>query len=153
MFESNKCIIKITLIVFFVVRLLGIFGRVFLQLRLLVMRYSRVILCNTYGGHHVGFFAFSKQVCGCHSCFSEKVKSFRKSESMKLIHRYEVNVVSGRKGRANEKPSRVMTSFYRQHLDSAYQKMISDMMDYGRFDNFISSVIRSLVIDGKLFFV
>ena len=67
---------------------------------------------------------------------------------MKLIHRFEVKVMSGEENQ-KEGPSTVITSFYRGHLDGAYQAMVSEMLEYGCFDNFVCSVIRSVVVDGE----
>ena len=65
---------------------------------------------------------------------------------MKLIHRFEIKVTSDHAG---ETTSSVMTSFYREHLDPAYQQMIIGMLEQGLFDPFIGSVIYSTTVNGK----
>ena len=67
---------------------------------------------------------------------------------MKLIHRYEARVMSGRPGYEHEQFSTVVTSFYRPHLDSGYQRMISEMLEYGRFDGFIHDMIGTAATTG-----
>ena len=68
---------------------------------------------------------------------------------MKLIHRYKLQIVSGLGDRPTETPSNVVASLYRGHLDASYQCMITEMLEYGRFDDFIGSVIRSTAVHGE----
>ena len=84
--------------------------------------------------------------------FTRRRKLVSESKSMKLIHRYELEINSGIEGRVAEKTSKVVVSFYREHLDTAYQQIIADMLDYGRFDGFIGSIIGTVVLNGELVF-
>ena len=67
---------------------------------------------------------------------------------MKLIHRYEVQVMSGRPGYEHEQLSTIVTSFYRPYLDSGYQRMIVEMLEYGRFNEFIHDMIGTALTTG-----
>ena len=65
---------------------------------------------------------------------------------MKLLHRFEVKLVTPV---GERKHMMITTSFYRTHLDGAYQKMVSALLDDGIFDDFIASVIRLLAGQGR----
>ena len=68
---------------------------------------------------------------------------------MKLLHRYEAKIISGCQHRGDDKPVPVMTSIYREYLDAAYQQMIIEMLEFGRFDQFIGNMIRAVAVHGK----
>ena len=43
----------------------------------------------------------------------------------------------------------IVTSFYRGHVDPAYRLLVSNMIEDGLFDEFISGVLQGLVHQGK----
>ena len=69
-----------------------------------------------------------------------------------LLHRYILSISHDEPapGAEDSVPQmEVITSFYRGHVDPAYKLLVSNMIDEGLFDEFISGVLQGLVYQGK----
>ena len=70
----------------------------------------------------------------------------------RLLYRYTLSIAKDEPvpGAENEGPRMdVVTSFYRGHVDPAYRSLVSDMIEGGLFDEFISGVLQGLVYQGE----